>query len=127
MKEFYPIYYLVLSLIYILLPGLFWLSSLVGKKDDKSPEGRVAHHKKELHGHAFVSIVLSGIMLSFLPFIITSMEEAKGAGVWLNGIFVFIFVGVAGFFLWAGAMGVKMNRRALREAQAKLKDTQDKK
>ena len=125
MREFYTIYYLVLSLIYILLPGLFWLFSL-GMKSDKSPEGRVVHYKKELRGHAIVSIILSGIMLSFLPFIVTGMEEAKGADVWLHGIFVLIFVGVAGFFLWIGAIGIKMNRQSLREAQADLKNTQDK-
>lgn len=127
MKEFYTIYYLVLSLIYFLLPGLFWLLSLSAKKTDKSLEGRVVQHKKELHGHATVSIILSGIMLSFLPFVITNMEESKGADIWVNGIFVLVFVGIAGFFLWVGAMGVKMNRRSLREAQAKLRDEQDKK
>lgn len=127
MKEFYATYYLVLSLIYILLPGLFWLLSLGAKKDDKSLEGRVIHRKKELHGHAIVSIVLSGIMLSFLPFIVTNMEEAKGVDVWLNGIFAVVFVGIAGFFLWVGAIGVKMNRQSLHEAQAELKDTHDKK
>ncbi|SRR6266496_1042006 len=126
MKEFYTIYYLVLFLIYILLPGLFWLFSLFAK-NDKSLEGRVVHHKKELRGHAIVSVILSGIMLSFLPFIISNMEEAKGADFWMNGIFVLVFIGIAGFFLWIGAMGIKMNRRALREAQAELKDSQDKK
>jgi len=127
MEEFYAIYYLVLSLIYILLPGLFWLFSLGKKRNDKSAEGRVVHYKKELRGHAIVSVVLSGIMLSFLPFIITNMEESKGVSSWANGIFVFVFIGIAGFFLWVGAMGVKMNRRSLREAQAELKNTQDKK
>jgi drug/metabolite transporter (DMT)-like permease len=127
MEEFYTIYYLILSAVYVLLPGLFWLFSLGAKKNDKSLQGRVVHHKKELRGHAIVSVVLSGIMLSFLPFIITNMEESEGATVWLNGIFVFVFIGIAGFFLWVGAMGVKMNRRSLREAQAELENTQDKK
>lgn len=126
MREFYTIYYLVLSLIYFLLPGLFWLFSLGARKNDKSLEGRVVHHKRELRGHAVVSVILSGIMLSFLPLIITNMEEAKGADVWLNGIFVLVFAGVAVFFLWIGAVGIKMNRRSLREAQAEPKDTQDK-
>jgi hypothetical protein len=127
MKEFYTIYYLVLFLAYTLLPGLFWLFSLGTKKNDRSLEGRIVYHKKELRGHAIVSIILSGVMLSFLPFVITSMEESKGSDVWLNGVFVIVFVGVAGFFLWVGAMGIKMNRRSLREAQAELKDTQGEK
>jgi hypothetical protein len=126
MKEFYTIYYFVLWLIYFMLLVLFWLFSGINK-NDQSPEGRVVHYKKELRGHVIASVVLSGITLSFLPFVITSMEKASGLIAWLNGIFILIVIGVAGFFLWAGAMGLKMNRRSLREAQAELKDTQDKK
>ncbi|WP_331768924.1 hypothetical protein OG948_34175 (plasmid) [Embleya sp. NBC_00888] len=127
MTEFYTIYYLVLLVIYMLLPVLFRFSSLLAKKTDDSLEGRILHHKNELRGHAIVSIILSGVVLSFIPFAITGMEDSKGVDIWLNGIFVLACVGFAGFFVWGGVQGIETNRRSLRKAQVELGNARDEK
>lgn len=116
-KDFYTIYYLVLFGAYLLLPVLFWLLSHLSRKE----ESKVGYYKKELRGHLLVSFILSAVVLSFLPLFITSTMESEGIDRVFNGLLVLIDIGVAGFFIWMGLMQAGVNRRSLRDEQARLK------
>lgn len=117
MKEFYFIYYLALFAVYLLLPVVFRL--LPAKK-----ETRLAHYKKELRGHMMVSLVLSAVVLSFLPWPLATMQEIHGADQFAAAVFALALIGTAGFFIWIGVKQAGVNRRALREEQEKLKKDQ---
>lgn len=121
MKEFYFIYYLVLFGIYTLLPVVFWSLSRFPRKE----ESRVTYYRKELRGHLMVSLVLSAIVLSFLPLIVTLTEETEGITQVVNGLFVVLDIALAGFFIWIGVMQAGANRRMLREEQEKQKKESD--
>lgn len=123
MHEFYFIYYLVLFGIYSSLPVVFWLLSRLPRKE----VSRVAYYKKELRGHLTVSLVLSAIMLSFVPWPIAAMQDAEGGDKVLNGLFVIVFLATAGFFIKMGMMQAGANRRSLREEQAKAQEEPDQK
>ena len=117
MKEFYFIYYLVLLAIYLLLPVVLRLLPV-------RKETRLTHYKKELRGHLTVSIVLSAIVLSFLPWPLVTIQETHGADQFAAGVFALALIGTAGFFIWIGVKQAGVNRRALREEQEKLKKDQ---
>ena len=118
MKEFYFAYYLVLFGIYLLLPVLFWLLSHRSRQE----ESRVVHRRRELRGHFVVCLALSAIMLSFVPWPLATLQEAKGVDQFMAGFFTLVFVGAASFFIWIGVKQAGVNRRTLRdEHQQKLK------
>lgn len=114
MKEFYFVYYLVLLGIYLLLPVVF---RLLPRKE----ESRVTYYRKELRGHLVVSLLLSAIVLSFLPWPITVMQETKGEDAFFAGVLALMLIGTAGFFIWMGVKQAGSNRRALHEELEKMK------
>jgi hypothetical protein len=117
MDEFYGIYYLILSVLYVLLPGIFWLVSKISEASGTNKPTRVQHYQRERRGHLFVSVLLSGIMLSLVPWPLTSYMEKSGIDKTMGLVFVIIFVGVAIFLLWMGIGMFKANSRELKNAQ----------